>query len=112
MPSLGAIAEVAARFCVGVASVVCWLKDPEPKRTRNKPATKINMTALVQDVMDYPDAYQCEHAQRLFLNSSIFHLFQLQPTMLSRLKTSLNNTQTLCCLMEPFRVNRIKFAIS
>ena len=31
------IAQVALRFDVGVASVVRWLKNPEPKRTRNKP---------------------------------------------------------------------------
>jgi transposase len=59
------IAEVAARFCVGVASVVRWLKDPEPKRTRNKPATKIDMEALARDVLEHPDAYQYERARRL-----------------------------------------------
>lgn len=59
------IAEVAARFCVGVASVVRWLKQPEPSRTRNKPATKIDMQCLARDVLDYPDAYQYERAKRL-----------------------------------------------
>ncbi len=34
------IAEVADRFCVGVASVVRWLKSPEPKPGRNKPAQR------------------------------------------------------------------------
>ncbi len=58
------IAEVAVRFCVGVASVTRWLKAPEPKTTRNKPATKINMNALAQDVLDNPDSYQYERAQR------------------------------------------------
>lgn len=58
------IAEVASRFCVGVASVVRWLKRPEPRRTRNKPATKIDRQALAQDVRDYPDAYQYERARR------------------------------------------------
>jgi transposase len=59
------IAEVATRFGVGIASVVRWLKQVEPQRTRNKPATKIDMAALVQDVRDNPDAYQYERAQRL-----------------------------------------------
>ena len=59
------IAEVAARFCVGVASVTRWIKNPEPKTTRNKPATRIDMAALAQDVLDYPDAYQYERAKRL-----------------------------------------------
>lgn len=59
------IAEVAARFCVGVASVVRWIKHPDPKRTRNKPATKIDMEGLARDVLEHPDAYQYERAQRM-----------------------------------------------
>lgn len=59
------IAQVATRFCVGVASVTRWLKNPEPQRTRNKPATKIDMEALAKDVKDHPDAYQYERAKRL-----------------------------------------------
>ena len=29
-----------------------------PQTTRNKPATKIDMNALEQDIHNYPDAYQ------------------------------------------------------
>ncbi|GFN45275.1 transposase [Candidatus Regiella insecticola] len=32
--------------------------------THNKPATKIDMEALAQDVATYPDDYQYERAQR------------------------------------------------
>jgi len=59
------IAQVATRFCVGIASVTRWVKNPDPKLTRNKPATKIDMDALVQDIKTYPDAYQYERARRL-----------------------------------------------
>lgn len=59
------IAEVANRFCVGVASVTRWLKNPDPKLRRHKPATKIDMEALAEDVRAYPDAYPYERAQRL-----------------------------------------------
>lgn len=59
------IAEVAGRFCVGVATVVRWLQRLEPQRTRYKPATKIDRIALARDVREYPDAYQSERAQRL-----------------------------------------------
>ncbi|SDW80130.1 IS630 transposase-related protein [Nitrosomonas communis] len=52
------IAQVAQRFCVGVASVMRWIKTPDPRTTRNKPATKIDMEMLAQDVKNYPDAYQ------------------------------------------------------
>jgi len=64
------IAQVAARFDVGIASVVRWLKNPDPQRTRNKPATKIDMTALAQDILDHPDAYQYERARRLGVSRS------------------------------------------
>jgi len=58
------IAQVAARFCVGIASVTRWIKSPDPQLTRNKPATKIDMIALARDVEEYPDAYQYERARR------------------------------------------------
>ncbi|MDD4616470.1 MAG: hypothetical protein PHW76_05055 [Alphaproteobacteria bacterium] len=35
------IAEVAARFCVGIVSVTRWLETLVPRTTRNKPAIKI-----------------------------------------------------------------------
>jgi len=59
------IAEVAERFCVGVATVVRWLQRLEPQLTRYKPATKIDRIALARDVREHPDAYQSERAQRL-----------------------------------------------
>ena len=59
------IAEVAERFCVGVATVMRWIKNLQPKTKRNKPATKIDMEALKRDVERYPDAYQFERAKRL-----------------------------------------------
>ena len=57
--------EIAKRFGVGKSTVFRWSKQIEAQRTRNKPATKINMEALKQDVVQYPDAYQYERAQRL-----------------------------------------------
>lgn len=57
--------EVAKRFGVSRASVVRWSRRIEAQQTRNKPATKIDMEALKQDVEDYPNAYQYERAQRL-----------------------------------------------
>ncbi|MBL0941575.1 MAG: transposase, partial [Alphaproteobacteria bacterium] len=58
-------AAVAKRFDVGLASVVRWSKSIVPKKTRNRPATKINMDDLQKDVITYPDAYQYERAKRL-----------------------------------------------
>ncbi|MCO6428237.1 transposase, partial [Nitrosomonas communis] len=47
------IAQAAAHFCVGIASVTRWVKNPNPKQTRNKPATKIDMMALARDVQAF-----------------------------------------------------------
>ena len=63
------IAQVATRFCVGIASVTRWLRKLEPKKTRNRPATKINMALLAQDVIDNPDAYLYERAERFGVSS-------------------------------------------
>jgi hypothetical protein len=57
--------QVAERFCVGIASVTRWAKEPEPKRTRIKPWTKIDMVELARDIREYPDAYHYERALRL-----------------------------------------------
>lgn len=57
--------EAAVRFRVGVASITRWRKCLESKRTRTKPATKIDMKALEEDMKTYPDAYQYERAARL-----------------------------------------------
>lgn len=56
--------EVAERFGVGTASVVRWSNRIEAQSTRHKPATRIDMEKLRQDVQIYPDAYQYERAER------------------------------------------------
>jgi len=55
----------AKRFGVGKMTVLRWSKKIEPQRSRNKPATKIDMEALKQDIEHYPDAAQYERAKRL-----------------------------------------------
>jgi len=57
--------ETAQRFGVGIASLARWLKNIIPQETRAKPATKIDMVALAQDIEAHPDAYQYERAERL-----------------------------------------------
>ncbi len=57
------IAQVAKRFGVGVASVMRWIKTPDTRTTRNKPATRIDMEMLAQDVKNHPDAYQYERVR-------------------------------------------------
>ena len=82
--------DVALRFGIGSKNTVFrWTKKLEPCKTRNKPATKINMEALDDDVKQYPDAYQFERAQRLGVSESCVQV------ALKRLKTSRKkNTET------------------
>lgn len=56
--------ETAARFGISISNLSRWQKRLEPQKTRNRPATKINMEALKQDVETYPEAYQYERAAR------------------------------------------------
>ena len=58
------LAAVAARFGVGVSSVMRWSKRLEPMVKRNKPATKIHMVALASDVQLNPDSFLHERAAR------------------------------------------------
>ncbi|WP_211752308.1 IS630 transposase-related protein [Nitrosomonas communis] len=58
------IAQAAARFCMEIASVTSWVKNPNLKQTRKKPAAKIDMIALARDVQACPGAYQAERARR------------------------------------------------
>jgi transposase len=56
-------AQTSKRFGVGMRTLFAWQKRIEPKTTRNKPATKIDMEALRKDVRQHPDRFQWERAQ-------------------------------------------------
>lgn len=85
--------QTAQRFKVGIASLVRWTKCVEPAKTRNKPATKLDMQALAEDIKRYPDAYQYERAARLGVSANgIYHAlkrlgvtFKKRPSRIRRL---------------------------
>lgn len=82
--------EVALRFDIGSKNTVFrWTKQLEPCKTRNKPATKIDMDALSRDLLLYPDGYQYERAGRLGVSESCVQA-ALKRLSISRKK----NTQT------------------
>lgn len=56
--------QTGALFDVPIRTLFRWQRKLEPCTRRNKPATKINMQALAEDVNQYPDAYLAERAQR------------------------------------------------
>ena len=55
--------ETSKRFHVPMRTLFRWQQQLEPKTTRNKPATKIDMKALRKDVRKHPDRFQWERAQ-------------------------------------------------
>ena len=94
-------AHAAKRFDIGVATLVRWAKKPIPQAHRNKPATKIDMNQLKQDIVIYPDAYQYERAQRLKVSpNGIWHaLRRLKVTFKKNSSPSKGRlTKTLCFL--------------
>jgi len=63
-------AQVAKRFGVSVNSVFLWSKRLEPRRTKIRPATKIDRETLMEDITKYPDAFNYERAHRLNVSAS------------------------------------------
>ena len=59
-----------------------WQKRLEPCTTRNRPATKVDMDALIKDIEKFPDDYQWERAKRLNVTQPGIHY------ALKRLKVS------------------------
>jgi transposase len=56
--------QVAKQFRIGLTTVMRWTKRITPKSKRNKPALKIPLEALREDVERHADAYQWERAAR------------------------------------------------
>lgn len=65
--------QTAKHFDISLRSLFRWHKNIEPCTTRNKPATKVNMAKLAQDIDDFPDAYQRERAVRLGVSKSAIY---------------------------------------
>jgi transposase len=55
--------QTSERFHIPMRTLFRWQRRLEPKTTRNKPATKIDMVALQRDVKCHPDKYQYERAR-------------------------------------------------
>ncbi len=56
------IEATSKRFHVGENTLYRWQRKIEPCDRRNKPATKIDMEILKEDVAEFPDNYQRERA--------------------------------------------------
>lgn len=56
--------EASKRFDVPMRTLFRWKRRIEPKTKRNKPATKIDMEALMKNIKAHPDLYQYERAEQ------------------------------------------------
>lgn len=81
------IEETAKMFEIGTTTIQRWLKKIEPCKTRNKPATKIDMEALKDDIRRYSDSYNWERAKRLGVSTSCI-FFALKRLKISYKKNS------------------------
>lgn len=55
--------ETSKLFDVDIRTLFRWQKRMQPKLTKDKPATKIDMQALKEDVKKNPDRFQYERAK-------------------------------------------------
>jgi len=62
--------QTSKRFGVGIATLFRWQKRIKPCKGRNKPATKIDMERLEEDVKKQKDAYLFERAERFEVSVS------------------------------------------
>lgn len=94
-------AKVAERFGIAKQTVYNWSKRLEEKKERNKPATKIDMSALARDVEQHPDAYQYERAERLHVSvSGVAHaLKRLNMTYKKKPSAPQSRSRKMICLL-------------
>lgn len=65
--------ETGKRFGIGIRTLFRWKHRLQPHKTRNKPATKIDMSDLAKDIQKHPDDYLFERAQKFNVHVSTIH---------------------------------------
>ena len=56
--------QTADLFGIGIATLTRWVKRVEPRPYTRLSVRKIDLDKLRQDVIDFPDSYQYERAER------------------------------------------------
>ena len=62
--------KASERFGVNIRTLFRWRKDINYKAIRNKPATKIDMDKLKEDMKKSPDDFQYERAERFKVSAN------------------------------------------
>lgn len=81
--------QVSERFGVSMRTLFRWQERIEPILKRNKPATKIDMEALAEDVTSNPDSYLSERVEKFQVSKSCI-FFALQRLGISNKKNSMS----------------------
>ena len=95
--------ETAKYFKIGKTTLVRWKNRLEPKKTREKGATKIDMEKLKKDVELYPDAYQYERAERFGVSQ--------RGIALALKRLGISYKKKVWNIQRPTRKNKILFLI-
>ena len=92
------IREAARRFGISPNTVYKWGKKIEPKGWRKQRVSKIDMKKLAEDVINNPDAYQYERAERLEVSQAAVHfgLKRLGVTYKKNARTSKSKQRKAC----------------
>ena len=64
------IQKLAEKYSISTRTIQNWLQGKLPKGKRNKPNSKLNKDLLLDDIKQYPDAYQYERAERLWVSEA------------------------------------------
>jgi len=81
--------QVSKRFGVSMRSLFNWSNRIEPRATRDRPATKIEMEKLEEDVRQRPDDFQYERAERFKVSPNAI-LYALRRLKISHKKNSIS----------------------
>lgn len=65
--------KTSEHFAISLRTLFRWGNNITPCTTRQKPATKLDMNKLKQDVEEHPDDYQWERAKRLNVGQPAIH---------------------------------------
>jgi transposase len=64
------IQKLADKYDLSTRTIQNWIQGKLPQGKRNKPNSKLDQNKLLEDITQYPDAYQSERAERLGVSKS------------------------------------------
>lgn len=89
------VRQAAAFYGISTNTINQWKRNGIERKRRQFKPLKVNHDALLKDVVDYPDAFQHERAERLGVTASAisYALKQLKISVKKRPANTQNKTQ-------------------